>query len=58
MIFGSFLRLTDANVEFVYDMLRDLLGRNLVKYYDNGVNWIRNIVSGQDSHGKIALHER
>ena len=37
----------------VYDFLRDLSARGLVKYYDNGNTWIRNIVNTQDeqTHG-------
>jgi hypothetical protein len=48
-------RLTDADVNVVYNFLGDLLSRNLVKYYDNGNTWIRNIVNTQDesTHGKI-----
>ena len=46
-------RLTETDVNTVYDFLRELLVRNLVKYYDNGNIWIRNIVNHQDeqTHG-------
>ena len=46
-------RLAETDPNTVYDFLRDLLGRNLVKYYDNGNIWMRNIVNTQDeqTHG-------
>ena len=46
-------RLVETDPNTVYDFLRDLLSRNLVKYYDNGSIWIRNSVNTQDeqTHG-------
>jgi hypothetical protein len=51
-------RLTETDQNTVYDFLRDLLGRNLVKYYDNGNIWMRNIVNAQDeqTHGKFSCN--
>ena len=46
-------RLTECESQLVYDFLRDLYSRNLVNFYDNGNNWIRNIINHQDekTHG-------
>lgn len=53
-------RLTETEVNTVYDFLRDLLGRNLVKNYDNGNIWIRNIVNTQDeqTHEVIMVQQQ
>lgn len=40
--------LTQSELQFVYDILRDLNTRNLVKYFDDGTLWMRNIVITQD----------
>lgn len=41
----------------VYDFLLDLYDRGLVKHYENGAHWIRNIINLQDeqTHGFINL---
>jgi hypothetical protein len=39
---------TDDNTVLVF--LQDLLARGLVKNYDHGALWIRNIVNSQDEH--------
>ena len=38
----------------VFELLKQLLDRGLVNYYDNGKTWIRNIINSQDemSHGE------
>lgn len=48
-----FLRLTNTQPDIIGEFLRDLYSRGLVKYLDNGANWIRNIVNFQDetTHG-------
>lgn len=53
-------RLTETDGNTVYDFLRDLLARNLVKYYDNGNIWIRNIVNTQDeqTHEVIMVQQQ
>lgn len=46
-------RLTECDSQLVYEFLSDLYSRNLVNFYDNGSNWIRNIINHQDeqTHG-------
>ncbi len=50
----SIVRLTDSSANMVFDLLKQLLDRDLVSYYDNGKTWIRNIINSQDgtSHGE------
>ncbi|CAF0740040.1 unnamed protein product [Brachionus calyciflorus] len=42
--------LTESDPDLAYKLLCDLLDRDLVKYYDNGANWIRNYKNIQDKH--------
>lgn len=51
--------LTQSDEQLVYDLLKELLERNLVKYYDNGNLWIRNIVNIQDekTHEVILIQQ-
>ena len=49
----DYSRLTECDAQFTYDLLSGLYSRNLVKYYDEGNSWMRNIVNTQDeqTHG-------
>lgn len=51
-------RLTETEPNLVYDFLRDLLARDLVKHYDNGNIWIRNIINSQDQHEVITIQQQ
>ena len=50
-------RLTETQHEVVYEFLRDLYSRGLVKYFDNGNSWMRNIINSQEdqTHGKMIV---
>ena len=52
-----FIRLTECDTGFTYELLRGLFSRNLVKYYDDGNSWMRNIVNTQDeqTHGILSF---
>lgn len=52
-------RLTECDTDFTYELLRGLFTRNLVKYYDDGNSWMRNIVNTQDeqTHEVIMIQQ-
>ena len=53
-------RFTDVDQAVVYSFLRDLFKRNLVKYFDNGNSWMRNIINVEDNnvHDVIMIQQQ